>query len=156
MSSDDVLIGSALFDCHHGACLPWLRSLPDGCCDAAISDPPYGTGQWQRAESGAGSDCRAVHSIEEWDIWNPAWITEALRVSRGAVLTFLPQTRLEEMFAFGRSIGVPTRMLLWIKTDPRPRFQGQPAYGFEPIIAFRPLNGGGHGLVRRVGAEDQS
>ena len=28
---------------------------------------------------------------------------------------------------------------MWIKPDPRPRFQMQPSYGFEPIVSFGPL-----------------
>lgn len=125
-----------------GDCREVMRSLAPQSVDAIVSDPPYGTGQWQREASGAGSDCRAVHRIEPWDVWAPEWIDDALRVARGPVLSYLPNNRIEEMLAKGRTLGLPTRMLLWCKTDPRPRFSGQPAYGFEPVVAFRALTGG--------------
>lgn len=139
---DDVIAGRARWCVVEGDALALLAALPDGCVDAVISDPPYGTGQWQRAEAGAGSDCRAVHRIEAWDVWDPAWIDVALRIARGPVLSYLPQTRLEECLARGRTQGLATRVLLWCKTDPRPRFSGQPAFGFEPVVAYRALTGG--------------
>jgi site-specific DNA-methyltransferase (adenine-specific) len=120
-----------------------LASMPDGCVDAVVADPPYGTGQWQRPEAGAGADCRAVHTTEEWDRWDPAWIPEALRVSRGPVLSFCPQTRVSELIDYAVSHALPWRLLMWVKSDPRPRFSGQPAYGFEPVVAMRVLDGGG-------------
>lgn len=27
----------------HGDCIEWLRTLPDGCADMVLTDPPYGT-----------------------------------------------------------------------------------------------------------------
>jgi site-specific DNA-methyltransferase (adenine-specific) len=142
-SVSDVIAGRARWSVTCGDSLALLRSMESNSVDATVTDPPYGTGQWQRASTGAGSDCRAVHSIETWDVWAPAWITEALRVTRGPVLTFVPNGRVEEMLAFGRERDLATRLLLWIKSDPRPRFSGQPAYGFEPVVAFRAVTGGG-------------
>jgi site-specific DNA-methyltransferase (adenine-specific) len=141
-TTQDVLSGAARWCVVEGDSLALFATLPDACVDAVVSDPPYGTGQWQRAESGAGADCRAVHCVEEWDVWDPAWIDEALRVSRGPVLSYLPNGRIEEMLATGRTRHIATRLLLWCKTDPRPRFSGQPAFGFEPVIAYRVLLGG--------------
>ena len=36
---------------HCGDCLEWLRSLPDGCADLILTDPPYGTTKngWDKA-----------------------------------------------------------------------------------------------------------
>ena len=138
----NVLSGAARWCVVEGDSAETLRALADECVDAVISDPPYGTGQWQRAETGAGADCRAVHRVEEWDVWEPSWIDVALRVSRGPVLTYLPNGRVEECLAMGRQRALPTRLLMWCKTDPRPRFSGQPAFGFEPIIAYRSLSNG--------------
>lgn len=114
-----------------------LLLLPDGCADLVDGDPPYGTGQWQRAEAGAGRDPRAVHTTESWDTWDPAWIPEALRASRGPVTVCSPNGRVEELLRLGREAGVATRLHMWVKPDPRPRFAGQPAYGFEPVIVYR-------------------
>jgi site-specific DNA-methyltransferase (adenine-specific) len=137
-----VLDGSARWCVVNADCREVMPVLGARSVDAVVSDPPYGTGQWQRSATGAGSDCRAVHKVETWDVWEPAWIDDALRVARGPVLTYLPNTRIEELLARGRETGLSTRLLLWCKTDPRPRFSGQPAFGFEPVVAFRALTGG--------------
>lgn len=114
-----------------------LLLLPDASVDLVDADPPYGTGEWVRPEAGAGGDCRAVHHKAEWDVWDPAWIPAALRVSRGPVATMTPMTRLEDLLRLGREAGVSMRLHPWVKPDPRPRFSGQPAYGFEPAVIFR-------------------
>ncbi len=138
----DVLRGDARWCVVEGDSAEVLRDLAAGSVAAVVSDPPYGTGQWQRAASGAGGDCRAVHRTEEWDVWDPSWIDAAMRISRGPVLTYLPNGRVEECLGIGRRLDVPTRLLMWCKTDPRPRFSGQPAFGFEPVVAYRALGGG--------------
>lgn len=114
-----------------------LPLLPDASVDLVEADPPYGTGQWQRPEAGAGADCRAVHRQAEWDVWSPSWLVEALRVSAGPVITMTPMTRLEELLAFARIAKVSSRIFPWVKPDPRPRFSGQPAYGWEPAVCYR-------------------
>lgn len=138
-----VLSGRERWAVVEGDALELLAELPAGCASLVLGDPPYGTGAWKRAASGAGSDCRAVHSLEAWDTWEPAWIAEALRVSSGPVEVYLPQTRLSEVQAIAEAHRVPWRQLVWVKPDPRPRFSGQPAFGFEPIMALRVLSGGG-------------
>lgn len=117
-----------------------LPLLPDASVDLVEADPPYGTGQWQRPEAGAGADCRAVHRQADWDVWSPSWLVEALRVSAGPVITMTPMTpmtRLEELLAFARHAKVSSRIFPWVKPDPRPRFSGQPAYGWEPAVCYR-------------------
>lgn len=127
---------------HQGDALEALARLKTGSVDAVITDPPYGTGAWKRPEPGQGANPYARKVVEPWDAFSLAWLPEALRVARGPVVFFLPQTRLEEALAFARERGLPWRLLIWGKPDPRPRPQG-PAYGFEPILALRPLPGRG-------------
>lgn len=38
---DSVLNGSSRWSLTHADCRSWLESLPDGCADAVVSDPPY-------------------------------------------------------------------------------------------------------------------
>jgi site-specific DNA-methyltransferase (adenine-specific) len=126
----------------HGDCMDVLPTLADGSVNAIVTDPPYGTGQWKRTESGAGRDQRAGHLTEAWDVWDPRWLVEAVRVSRGPIAFFMPITRIEDALAFARHHSLTWRLLFWGKSDPRPRFSGQPAFGFEPVMAFRtPLRG---------------
>ena len=115
-----------------GDCLDVLRQLPDGCVDAVVTDPPYGTGAWLRPSSGAGRDCRAVHKQEEWDRWDTAWLDDAWRVSRGRVGLFCATVNLPSVFAWCGDRR--WRLCVWRKTDPRPRFGGQPSYAFECYI----------------------
>lgn len=127
------------FIVHHGKCLDVLRLMSSASVDCVVTDPPYGTGAWKRGVEGAGSDCKAEHQVEEWDVWDPAWILEAERISRGPVLTFCPQPRIPELWMPERC-----RLLLWCKSDARPRFSGQQAYAFEPIVArgaLQPIGG---------------
>ncbi len=115
---------------HTGDCREVMATLPASSVDTVITDPPYGTGQWKRAAAGAGSNCKAVHSVETWDTWDLGWMDQARRVCRGTILVFCPTTRLGDLLAKGR------RMLLWVKPDARPRFGGQLAFGCEPIVVI--------------------
>lgn len=117
---------------YHGDCLEVLPTLSG--VDAVVTDPPYGTGAWKRAAAGSGKDCRATMQREEWDEWDASWVD---RTDAPVVGFFLPQTRLGDF----------RRMFLWVKSDPRPRFAGQPAYGFEPFVIYR-------GTPREIGGND--
>ncbi|BBL93149.1 methyltransferase [Thermus thermophilus] len=130
---------------HQGDALEALAHLKTGSVDAVITDPPYGTGGWKRPEPGQGASPYARKVVEPWDAFSLAWLPEALRVARGPVVFFLPQSRLEEALAFARERGLPWRLLIWGKPDPRPRPTG-PAYAFEPVLALRPLPGRGKDL----------
>jgi len=126
-----------------GDALEVMASLPDRSFDVVLTDPPYGTGQWVRPTSGLGRDCKAVHIQAEWDEWDALWLGEALRIARGPVAFFLPNGRIFESIEYAKGQGLPWRLLLWCKTDPRPRFSGQTAFGFEPLMVYRPLPGNG-------------
>jgi hypothetical protein len=39
---EDVLAGRAAYALHCGDCLAWLPTLPAGCVDAVVPDPPFG------------------------------------------------------------------------------------------------------------------
>lgn len=116
-----------------GDCLQILPTIPAGSVGAVVTDPPYGTGAWIRPESGAGSDCRAVHSLEEWDTWDQRWLEDADRLAGGRVGLFCAQVNLPHVFSW--ICGRQWRLCVWTKTDPRPRFGGQPAYAFECFVA---------------------
>lgn len=130
----------------HGDCLDVLRGMADASVDAVVTDPPYGTGQWQRSASGAGRDPSATFKKEEWDLFDLAWLGEALRVSRGPVLFFYPTPTLPDVLPAIKASGEPWRLMVWCKPDPRPRAGKQVAYGFEEIVAMRGL--------QRVGGKD--
>ena len=118
-----------------------MKKFPDASFDAVVTDPPYGTGGWKRDSPSLGKDPSATLVKESWDEFDLGWLAEAFRVSRGPVIFFLPQTRLREALA---EIGDRRwRLLIWCKTDPRPRAAPGPWYGIEPILAVGPLRGAG-------------
>lgn len=121
-----------------GDCLDVMRGLPDGCVDAVVTDPPYGTGGYTRETEGLGKSpehaLSAVWHIEDWDEWRTDWLEEALRIAP-TVVTFLPQTRIAEVWP----MRAPVRLLMWCKPDPRPAFSIM--HAFEPIVALGPLQG---------------
>jgi site-specific DNA-methyltransferase (adenine-specific) len=126
--ADKIVIGDA--ELWHG---DWRDVLPLEC-DAVVTDPPYGTGAWKRDSEGMGSDCRASLVKEDWDRWDASWMDEVGDVTIGL---FLPRPDLIPFL----------RLFVWVKPDPRPRFAGQPAYGFEPFVVAR-------GVVQPVGGMD--
>lgn len=131
------------WDVIEGDCLEVMAGMADASVDAIVTDPPYGTGHWKRPIAGAGSDPSGHYQRAEWDTFSLSWLPDALRVSRGPVLTFIPQTRLPEMFDYCAGLNVPWRLLIWAKSDPKPRPAGQVAWGTEPIVALRGLRAAG-------------
>ncbi len=144
MNVDDVLQGQNRWAVIHGKAETVLSSLPTSSVSAIVTDPPYGTGAWLRADEGQGSDPRATHRVETWDCWSTDWLDEAWRVSHGCVGLFLAAREIGSLLHWVG--GRPWRMFVWCKSDPRPRFGGQPAYGFDPFIVI--------GRVQPVGGKD--
>ena len=88
----------------HGEALQWLRSLPDACADAVITDPPYSSGGMFRGDRATGTAqkyvkggdsfrpdfCGDTRDQRSFMTWCTLWLHEALRVTRpgGALLMF--------------------------------------------------------------------
>lgn len=67
MSAADVLSGAARWAVDEGDCLSLLRSLPDGCVDAVVTDPPYATtGAASSFVSKDGGVPRETQFYEAW------------------------------------------------------------------------------------------
>lgn len=106
-----------------GDCLDVLRSLPDGCVDAVITDPPYGvrSEEWDSMDS------------YEFSRFSMAWLGEARRVSNCLVSFFasgLPFLKLCE-FIYPRC-----RQLIWHKplgSQYAGASECKMWYGYEPI-----------------------
>lgn len=75
---------------HHGACLEFMRSLPDGSIDAIVSDPPFGTtnAAWDQVATG------------------PEWWKEALRITPedGAIVLFACGQYTADLIAENRKL----------------------------------------------------
>lgn len=120
---------------HLGDCLDVLRSLPDGCVDAVVTDPPYCSGGMVRGDRMQSTTAKYVRSGVQtkradftgdtrdqrgFAFWATLWLSECVRMTKpgGACVVFtdwrqLPTTT-DVMQAAGwvwRGIGV------WDKTE---------------------------------------
>jgi len=88
-----------------------MAELPDGCVDAVITDPPYGTG-WVRGGASIGV-FHAKHEKPDWDVFSTSWIRPST-AHRWAV--FCPMDRAREVGSRFAENG----LLHYRKTNPRP------------------------------------
>lgn len=117
---------------HEGDCVQLLRSLPDGCAQLVIADPPYNLGpkfgvatEWVRDP--------------DWLDWCGAWLTECQRVLSGDGNLFvygihhylcLLQVRLYEMGMSYR------RQIIWHYENGFTTYRNNLATHYEPILWF--------------------
>jgi site-specific DNA-methyltransferase (adenine-specific) len=75
-----VLDGTVPWHIEHGDCLTVLRSLPDACVDAVVTDPPYGISYRSKRLGTVANDSRPF-------VW---WLHDAHRVTRegGSLVCF--------------------------------------------------------------------
>lgn len=103
------------FDCCSvvcGDCLELMKQLPDGCVDAVVSDPPYGTG-WVRGGGRNAGEFHAKHERPDWDVFSVDWIRLSL-TDQWAV--FCPKNRCREVWGTLPNSGI----VHYRKTNPRP------------------------------------
>ena len=112
--------------------------LRDESVQCVVTDPPYGTGEWTRAQRGNGRVPVAVYSRQDWDVWSLDWLPEGLRVAKGCVAFFCPHSAIAECAHFAETNSLSWRLLAWCKPDPRPSFHGLHSRSVEPIILLRP------------------
>lgn len=100
-------------------CLEAMRSLPDKCVDAIITDPPYDT----KTHEGACNGFRGRAAISFAPLANlPEVVGEMLRVSRTWVVCFCA---LEMLGAYRDASGPSwVRSGFWRRTDGCPQFAG--------------------------------
>lgn len=73
---------------HLGDCLEYMRTLPDGCVDAVVTDPPYGLGEWGKPWKTNCGKSRLWDGTPDWDKESASAtvIGEILRVSSRAIV----------------------------------------------------------------------
>ncbi len=97
-----LLAGTGRWYVERADCLVWLRTLPDACADAFVTDPPYSSGGQFRGDrsKGVGRKYFRGGSVAKlpaftgdnrdqrsFGFWATLWLAEALRVAKpGAVL----------------------------------------------------------------------
>ena len=121
----------------HGDCLDVMRGLPDGCVDAVVTDPPYGTGWMRTARGTSMGEFRGEFERPEWDVWDERWIVESRRFARGGAF-LLPRSRLADALR-----AVPdARLAFYVKSNPRPN---GPAV--EPVILWGTVKSPGYDIT---------
>lgn len=94
---EDVLQGRARWCVVEGDALSLLASLPDGCVDGVVTDPPYSSGGLHKGDRAKSTDAKYTGSEYQgrrpdfagdardqrsWGYWSTLWLGEALRVAR--------------------------------------------------------------------------
>lgn len=92
----DVLSGAARWCVVEGDCLGVLASLPDGCIDAVVTDPPYSSGGAFRGDRAKSTDSKYTNTENQgrrpdfagdvrdqrsFAYWCALWMSETLRTA---------------------------------------------------------------------------
>jgi site-specific DNA-methyltransferase (adenine-specific) len=133
----------------HGESLDVLRSLPDGCVDAVVTDPPYSSGGQFRGDRNQSTDKKYQSSgLESYFptfsgdnrdqrsflLWCAIWLEQARRASRdGAFLAMFSDWRQLPTATDAVQVGgwVWRGIVPWDKVNARPQpnsFRAQAEY----------------------------
>jgi site-specific DNA-methyltransferase (adenine-specific) len=137
---------------YHGDALAVLTTLPAGCADAVVTDPPYSSGGLYRGDRAGAStaakytDLGRAHHLPDfagdsrdqrgYGYWCTLWLAEALRVARpGAVLAMFTDWRQLPLVTDVVQAGGWTwrGILAWAKPDARPQ-SGRPRNACEFVV----------------------
>ena len=127
-----------------GESLSVMRSMPAGCVDGVITDPPYSSGGQYRGDrvngteaKYGGSDFHGNHDEFAGDsrdqkaymLWTSIWVSEAMRVCRtgGAVAVFTDWRQLSATIDAVQAGGAIFRgVFVWDKTEGARPVLGRP------------------------------
>ncbi|MEO6810977.1 MAG: DNA methyltransferase, partial [Isosphaeraceae bacterium] len=118
-----------------GDCLDVMRGLPDASVDAVVTDPPYSSGGFTRADRMSGTDTKYVRSNtatirpnfsgdtrdqRSWLAWCSIWLAECRRIVKpgGYALVFTDWRQLPTLTDAFQCGGFQWRGLIaWDKTN---------------------------------------
>jgi site-specific DNA-methyltransferase (adenine-specific) len=125
---------------YHGDCLPVLRSLPDGCLDAVITDPPYCSGGWSAAQRRRPPEAKYQESDRQpsfagdqrdqrgFVAWSLLWLEQCYRAMKAdrPLLVFIDWRNLPALSDAVQAAGFVWRsVVVWDKTEAcRPQQNG--------------------------------
>lgn len=175
MTPADVIEGRARWCVVEGDAMAVLASLPDGCIDAVVTDPPYSSGGAFRGDRTASTDKKYTGTSHQgrrpdfagdardqrsWAYWSALWLGECLRVavpSTARLLAFTDWRQLPTLTDAVQAGGWIWRgICVWDKTEaarPTPGgFKNQAEYAVwcsnGPLPAPETGNGGLQGVFR--------
>ena len=127
----------------HGDCLALLRTLPDACVDAVVTDPPYMIGAISAGNKDSKSGTWA--DMENAAYWFAAWFAEAERILKptGYLVTFGNWRSLPTLIRALSLVKLPaTSCMVWDKQWIGPSAQNQlrPRYELAVFTAMPDAN----------------
>lgn len=134
---------------YHQDCLEGMRSMPDGCVDLVITDPPYlignqGGGFWSKSAEGNHYNARGTRKGMEKlsgikDGFDDAILDELCRVMKKINLyVFCSQKQIQRYLDyFVNKRGCNWNLLSWHKTNPIPACGNKYLNDTEYILFFR-------------------
>ena len=101
---------------HLGDCLEYMRTLPDGCVDAVVTDPPYNA--INRKSSGLRSFDKGTADSAPIDVEKLA--KEFIRVATGSIYVWCSDEQYTAWTMAFKDAGLTTRKCAWWKSNPSP------------------------------------
>ncbi len=119
---------------HQGDCIEVLKTMPDKCVDLIFADPPYNLqlkNELYRPDQskvdGVFDEWDKFESMEEYDKFTLAWLTECKRVLKdnGSIWVIGSYHNIFRVGAIMQNLGLwILNDVVWIKTNPMPNFKG--------------------------------
>ncbi len=116
----------------HGDTVEIMRTLPDGCANVIIADPPYNIGK----DFGAGT---FLKDHETWMDWTRTWLTEARRLlhAEGNIFVYAIHHNACYVQCLLYETGlVYRRQIIWFYENGWSRYKLGPACHYEPLLWF--------------------
>jgi site-specific DNA-methyltransferase (adenine-specific) len=95
-----------------GDCLELMKSLPDGCVDAVITDIPYNCSQ--RSNGLRELD----YGDWDWGFQLVPFVTAIIRIPRGSIYVWCGDTQFSPLIDAFRADGLLDRPCAWVKRNP--------------------------------------
>lgn len=104
----------------HGDCLEVMPYLPDKFCQMVCTDIPYGEVNKYETRNGKGirNLDKGLADVVDFDL--DAMLGHLVRLCRGSIYIFCSTEQVSGIRAFFVERKMPTRLLIWEKTNPSP------------------------------------
>ena len=119
---------------HEGDVFDLFSTLPDGCADLIIADPPYSLGKDKEFGKGAFFESR-----ELWFEWCKRWLRESKRLlkPKGNLFVYAIHHNACFLQCFMYELGLEyRRQIIWHYENGWSRYTSGPACHYEPILWF--------------------
>jgi DNA modification methylase len=126
---------------YHGDTIEFMRTLPDGCADLIIADPPYNLNK----------EFENYKNVAEWNQWSRLWIPEACRIltPKGNILIYAIHHYACYLQCFLYELDmVYRRQIIWHYENGWSRYTNAPACHYEPILWFAHSAGSTYHVIR--------